>query len=1040
MSGRWYISSVDDGFPALDEVDCERTLAIVQARMFGEDAPMPRFDRFVVQRRAGEGAMGRVYVAYDPTLDRTVAIKVIRIAGDQHVDRGRHQRLEREARAAARISHPNVITVHEVGINHESLFVVMEYVKGKTLREWLQEEERPLSEIVRAFAEAGRGLAAAHAHDLVHRDFKPDNVLVGDDGRICVVDFGLVQIPSDEKPETVEGPDDDDEASESVTQGAVGTPAYMSPEQRAGGRVDARSDQYSFCVALHEALYGLRPERGDPDAVRGRDPTAVPAALHAVLARGLSLQPAGRHQDMGALLSNLVDEPDRGWLERTRGAGWLLAGGVTILGGALWFQSSSSQDVEPCPDADALLTTTWNQEARGEIEAALRRTELSYAEGSTGRVTHRLDAYAESWTHHRDAACRETRVTHEQPDSVMVARLACLEDRKQQLAAAVSVLSDADSSVAENAVSVVEHLPRVSSCSDLQYLAADVKPPESEADRATLRDLEARLSTVRVQTTAGKYQSAAELADALLPEAEALDYPPILAAVLLQRGQLYGLLGDYESQRSTLQRSFYAATAADDDRTAIDAALALIYQPGRVDEGDEDLQWADTASALIDRGGAGSTTLRGDLWIARGRVYQERGDYQQALDSYTQGLERYRDDAAYLVRVATVANYVGVVHMALGNTEKSDDAFERAVSAAEDVYGKHHPRVATVLTNLAVSRRNMGAMDDAVAILDRAYSISAQAYGRAHPNVAKILTNQAAIELVRGRPDAARDKIEAVVEVTREIYGPEHRELAMALNNLGFLNSQLARHDAAAAALEEAMGIANKLPGAKDVVAAILNNQGIVHKGRGRWAQALEAYERSLTLTREMVGDDHPDVAGAHLNIGNVLLALQRHEEAKKRFRSANEGFERAPGDQRLHQVDALRGIAICQWKLGDAPGALGELAALRTLELDVMDPEAPSLSVTLTTMGEIEAESGRHEAAQKHFEEALAQLLDKEVPPRLRAEPQLGLAKSLWDTGGSRERARSLASDAEAALAAAGDPPPRELAEARAWLQTHRL
>ena len=1038
MSGRWYIPFVEDRLPVLDDVDCRRTLAIVQARMFGEQNPLPTFDRFVVLRRAGEGAMGRVYVAHDPSLDREVAIKVIRIAGDLETDRSRRLRLEREARAAARISHPNVVTIHEVGVDDESLFVVMEYVPGQTLREWLESETRSHSEVIRVFSEAGRGLAAAHAQGLVHRDFKPDNVLVGEDGRIRVVDFGLVQISPDAATNGDGSRQDVDNGqmatSSRVTQGTVGTPAYMSPEQRAGENVDARSDQFSFCLTLHEALLGPRPRPGVTLPGPQGDPKDVPGWVVEVLRRGMKQRPEDRYDSMPDLLSALAVDPAAARRRRRR----LVGGAALLIATGVGLSLAARQDVDPCPDAAALIASTWSDEARREVEASMLRTELEYTQGSLERVGSGLDAYAQTWVEHRDAACRETRVSHQQPDAVMVSRLGCLDDRRRHLAAAIELLSNADAMVSEHAVSMVEGLPRISPCSDLHYLTAEVKPPDSEESRASLVLLEERLSRVHALSAAGKYEPASGLAEGLLRDAEALEYPPFLAASLLERGRLYGLAGDHAQQRSTLQRSFYVATAAGDDRNALEAALELVYLPGRVETGDEDLQWAETAQALIERDGGELPRSRADLAIARGRLDQERGAFEQSLQRYAEGLDLYREDPSYRVRVGTVQNYIAGAQLSLGNIEESVRSFERALEAVEEVYGADHPRVATVLTNLAMARRSLGALDDAVAGLDRAYAISTQAYGRVHPKIARILGNQAALELDRGRPDAARAKFEEVVAIAREVYGPDHRELAMALNNLGFLRSQLGRYKSAEEALGEALTIAEELPGAKGVVAAILNNQGIVHSESGRGALALEAYERSLHLTREMVGDDHPDVAGAQLNIGNVLVGLERYEEAQRRFQGAHDAFERVAGDQRIHQADATRGVAVCLWKLGDAAAALQKLSALRAVELEVMDPDAPTLATTLSTMGEIEAGEGRHDEAQLHFEAALAQLGDHEVAVRRRTRLQLSLARSLWAAGDDRQRARTLALRAQAALNAAANPDPDELAQVTAWLETH--
>jgi serine/threonine protein kinase len=221
--------------------------------------------RYVLLDAVGSGGMGVVYAAYDPELDRKVAIKLLRFdrLGSEAGERDR-LRLQREAQAIARLSHPNVVHVYDVGTFGDQVFVAMEFVAGRTLRQWAEEEPRPWREVVDRFALAGRGLAAAHAAGLIHRDFKPDNVLLGDDGRVRVVDFGLAR-PAGQQPapEGERTPSGGTLAHPLTEWGVVvGTPAYMAPEQLRGEASDERSDQLSFCVSLYETLYGERPFPG----------------------------------------------------------------------------------------------------------------------------------------------------------------------------------------------------------------------------------------------------------------------------------------------------------------------------------------------------------------------------------------------------------------------------------------------------------------------------------------------------------------------------------------------------------------------------------------------------------------------------------------------------------------------------------------------------------------------------------------------------------------------------------------------------------
>jgi predicted Ser/Thr protein kinase len=294
----------------------------VHRRLFGAAPEKLRVGRYEVIEPLGSGAMGAVYLAEDPELGRRLAIKVIR---NTDVSEAMRARFIREARALALVNHPNVVTIHDVGEHEQQAFIAMEYVPGKTMREWLHEEDRPWRAVLGAYILAGRGLVAAHASGLVHRDFKPANVIVADDGRIVVVDFGLARKADeleaseeieDESPEGA--PKEEDPLGMTVTRSGVrlGTPAYMSPEQIEGEQADARSDQFSFCASLYEGLFGQRAFVGDSAAAlafnvlegRLRTPpkrSKVPSAVRKVVKRGLETEPARRYTSMEALLVQL---------------------------------------------------------------------------------------------------------------------------------------------------------------------------------------------------------------------------------------------------------------------------------------------------------------------------------------------------------------------------------------------------------------------------------------------------------------------------------------------------------------------------------------------------------------------------------------------------------------------------------------------------------------------------------------------------------------------------------------------------------------
>ncbi|WNZ61346.1 serine/threonine-protein kinase [Myxococcus sp. MxC21-1] len=363
-----------------------------------------RVGRFIPLKLLGQGGMGAVFAAYDPDLDRKVALKLLSVEARSADEEGGRARLLREAQAMARVSHPNVIPIYEVGTWDAQVFFTMECVAGGTLADWRREKPRSWREVLEKYLQAGRGLEAAHAAGLVHRDFKPANVLVGRDGRVCVTDFGLARpvdnLPLDEQP-TLARVRDASEMSRPLhdplteTGVVLGTPPFMSPEQFRGESLDARSDQFSFCAALYRALYNQRPF--DPDelsraakALRsapakvtapleraGREPSPiheppsdarVPAWVRRAVMRGLSLEPEARFASMGALLEALSQEEQRA---RARKAGGMAAATVALVGavgGGLWFQSSV------CAGAEGLLADSWGAEAKQRLASAFAAT------------------------------------------------------------------------------------------------------------------------------------------------------------------------------------------------------------------------------------------------------------------------------------------------------------------------------------------------------------------------------------------------------------------------------------------------------------------------------------------------------------------------------------------------------------------------------------------------------------------------------------------------------------------------------------------
>jgi serine/threonine protein kinase len=333
--------------------------------------PGQEIGRFVVLDRIGRGGMGVVFSAYDPKLDRKVAIKLLhsRPEGASQPPQDSQMRLLREAQAMAQLSHPNVISVYDVGTYKSEVYIAMEFVEGETLSKWVLRWERSWSDILDKFVQAGKALGDAHAASLVHRDFKPDNVLIGHDNRVRVMDFGLARwalaegsseqaVDADAAPPYVYdekgGSPKALDHSLTATGALLGTPRYMAPEQFSGLTADARSDQFSFCVALYEALYQQHPfeERTAYGLVESPETTAirlppvntkVPGWLHQTLLRGMATKPHDRYASMGALLRSLAPMPKAPTAHRLFAliAVAFLSMGISVY---LYNQSDSARD------------------------------------------------------------------------------------------------------------------------------------------------------------------------------------------------------------------------------------------------------------------------------------------------------------------------------------------------------------------------------------------------------------------------------------------------------------------------------------------------------------------------------------------------------------------------------------------------------------------------------------------------------------------------------------------------------------------------
>jgi hypothetical protein len=446
----------------------------------------------------------------------------------------------------ARLAHPNVVGAFDAGVLDEHVFIAMEFVEGQTLRRWLAERKRSAREVLDVFVQAGRGLSAAHQAGLVHRDFKPDNVHVDARGRARVTDFRLARpVPplGPAPPELLAAPDGGPDAANreqrgnpagtgnaqsawpnlTVTGAVIGTPAYMAPEQIARRGADHRSDQFSFCSALFEALHGVLPFEGESAAAvafavsMGRlraipKEPQVPAWIEPIVRRGLALRPEERHASMDALLAELSRDPARARRRFLVAASVVLAAAAGATGYAALAARVRGSAGEMCKGASRKLAGVWDAERRRATEAAFLATGLPYAADAARGVAAALDRYAAGWQAMHTDACQATWVRGEQPQSVLSLRTRCLERRLDEVAKLTDLFARADAKVVERAVAAAQSVRSVEACADVETLALMVEPPADPKKREAVEAVRRKIAEARALSDLGKYEKGLETA------------------------------------------------------------------------------------------------------------------------------------------------------------------------------------------------------------------------------------------------------------------------------------------------------------------------------------------------------------------------------------------------------------------------------------------------------------------------------------------------------------------------------------------------
>ncbi len=766
--------------------------------------------RYEIVEPLGRGGMGMVYVARDDKLGRRVAIKLVNpsFAHHEHSQLG----LLREAQAMARITQPNVLTVYDMGMFDDAVFLAAELVDGDTLDVWLAEPRR-WRQIVEVFVQAARGLEAAHVAGLVHRDFKPSNVLVGRDGRVRVFDFGVVRFV-----DTV-----------AAGRELAGTPLYMSPEQQQGEVVDARSDQYSFCVALHEALFGALPTPRAQASAAPRAADRTPGWLREIVQRGLARDPAKRFASMRELIAAI----ERGLGRRRR---WLLAGvsglavSAAVATAVLGYTRGRHEQAVGCRDRS--LDRIWDGSRKAQVIAAVLGTGAVYAPTALPRIQGVLDQFAVRWASEQRGVClasgdrasevraSEERVLHDR-------RRACLDRQRMVFEAIVDRFATADRTAVNQANQLLGALPSADECA--RPMGAEW--PANPGDRVRLTQHFQELARLASLASAGQVAEAERGVPALVRDAGALGSRSAEADAGYLAGHVAGLAGRYDEAVRRIAQAMWTAQAARHDELVVTAACELIDIVSRRQRRPADArQYVELARASAERVGSG--TARAAAARAIGVLETEAGQYDAAEQELRRALAlteaRVPPDP---VEVAQLLRDLFNLEFRRGRFTAAEPLIRRALGILERELGPLHPTYAQGLNNLGNLFAEQQHYGESAATYDRAIALLEHAFGPDHPDIAKVLGNSAGVRVENGDLPGAR------------------------------------------AQLERAIAIHQRTDASSPILASSFNNLAEFQRIQGDLAAAGRNLERALEIRRKRLGEHHPETTQSLLGLyGNAYL------------------------------------------------------------------------------------------------------------------------------------------------------------------------
>jgi tetratricopeptide (TPR) repeat protein/predicted Ser/Thr protein kinase len=788
-------------------------------------APGTVVGRYRIVERLAVGGMGVVFKALDPELSRHVALKLVQSSSiDVQPERADEyeQRLLREAQALARLSHPNVVAAFDVGRFANALFIAMELIDGVSLRAWLLGKQRTRPEILRVLLDAGRGLSAAHRAGVIHRDFKLSNVMVSEQGRVLVVDFGLartmgVVLELEVKPGVSATEPDESSSnrlSSSPTNGEltrtgalIGTPGYIAPEQFEGGATDERSDQFSYASAAFLALTGRSPHPVDSvaeyrAAVLGAErapwPNSVPRAVRRVIDRGLSRRPDERYPSLDALLTDLerAARPPRRLALLV-----LTALAMSALVSTLSLRERWMQRCEPDQGA---FERVWSSERRARIEGAFRGSGSARAGDNITAVTSGVAGFRERWQDARQEACSATYERHEQSEQILSLRNACLDSKLRQFATLAELFERADAALVDRAPDALAELTRVGECSNiLNLVGGGDRLPDDRERREPIEALLRRWDTLQATYVTGRWSEVLEQGQALVRDAEQVGYSPMRARGMSHVSIALDRLGRPDEAVALRKRTLAVAAEAKVHDVLAEQALRQLRSAVdalRLVEAKAMLPFVDVAVGLAGR--ASDQQVR--LLTYEAAILTEERDFSAAIDRLEQALAECRQLGAEALRSCLPPQReLGVVYGARKDLAAARREFEATIQLAKQALGPRHPNVVNEYNNGAIIMLRLRDTETATRFITESKLLAAGL--PPDRQSAKIPQIQGDILSVRGDCRAAIPFFEESARRMAAVYGERSSQASDGPHDLGECLVRLGESAAAIPHLEHAL-------------------------------------------------------------------------------------------------------------------------------------------------------------------------------------------------------------------------------------------